>query len=66
MTFRIKHGLVLLAPLAFIACTGETTQQNSNMKETSTASLPSLDFEKITLDNGLLVYQYGEPECHRP
>ena len=53
MTFRIKHGLVLLAPLAFIACTGETTQQNSNMKETGTASLPSLDFEKITLDNGL-------------
>ena len=53
MTFNVKHSLLFLAPLALVACTGETSLQSADSKEAAASSLPTLDFEKITLDNGL-------------
>lgn len=60
MTLCFKKTALLLAPLALIACnSAETAQAESPETETQTATqtkaqaLPKLEFEKITLKNGL-------------
>lgn len=60
MTLCFKNAAILIAPLALIACnSAETAQAQATPPETETASnteagaLPTLEYEKITLDNGL-------------
>ena len=60
MTLCFKNAALLLAPLALIACnsaeTAEATSQDTDTQmaaEAETNALPKLEYEKITLDNGL-------------
>jgi len=60
VTLCFKNAAILIAPLALIACnSAETAQAQATPPETETASnteagaLPTLEYEKITLDNGL-------------
>ncbi|CAM3813524.1 M16 family metallopeptidase [Litorimonas haliclonae] len=60
MTLCFKNAAILIAPLALIACNAaETAQAQATPPETETASntktgaLPTLEYEKITLENGL-------------
>ncbi|RKQ70718.1 zinc protease [Litorimonas taeanensis] len=51
MTLSFKHVGLLLAPLALIACDQSPSTTDTPSSESS--ALPTLEFEKITLDNGL-------------
>jgi zinc protease len=53
MTLSFKNAALLFAPLALIACDNVSTSKTSGSDRADASALPVLEFEKITLDNGL-------------
>lgn len=52
-TLSFRTVALILAPLTLIACTDNSTTTGDISTTEAAADLPRLDFEKITLDNGL-------------